>query len=490
MNTARIRLLSVGLVTGVALGLLVSALVPWGGLRAVATEPLGAEPGDAGEILEPLVDGATGHSRFAELARRASPGVVNVHTSRTVVQRAPDFPFPELFRQFFGPPRGRSPAPEPQQREFRVPSLGTGFVISTDGLILTNHHVVEGVDEIEVRFLDGATAPGKLVGSDPLTDLALIQVENRSDFTVLSLGDSDDILPGDYVVAIGNPFGLSHTVTLGIVSAKGRGLGGPYDDYIQTDAAINPGNSGGPLLDIRGAVVGINTAINPQANTIGFAVPINLAKGILPQLREQGYVVRGWLGVSIQPVTPKLQRAFGLSGREGALVSEVTPGGPAEAAGVERGDVIVQYEGEPIREIRDLPRLVTLTPVGKTVELEVVREGERSKLQATIARLEDETAARTLERTPGLSGFGFELDDRPAPRGRGGTAGAVIARVEPGGPADAAGLLPGDVIVEIDRKSVGGPREVRELLRGQERALLLVEREGSTSFFVSLEREG
>ena len=266
---------------------------------------------------------------FADLAERASPAVVNIQTSKTVTQQAPRVP--RQFEEFFGGPLGELF----ERRQRTVPSLGTGFVISEDGYIVTNNHVVADVDTIKVAFNDGLELEAVIVGRDPKTDIALIRVETTEKLVALPLGDSAKVRPGDWVVAIGNPFGLEHTVTAGIVSAKGRNIGqGPYDDFIQTDAAINPGNSGGPLLNLQGEVIGINTAINPRANTIGFAVPINMAKAILPQLRTDGHVTRGWLGVVIQDVTPEIAEAFDLEDHKGALVSKVIPDGPADAAGM------------------------------------------------------------------------------------------------------------------------------------------------------------
>src|SRR5688572_19298382 len=299
-----------------------------------------------GEVL-----GEGVHSRFAILARAVAPGVVNVHTEKTV--DAPDLgPLGDLFGGLFGPdplaPPGTTRAPT-DPRRFTMPSLGTGFVISDDGLIVTNHHVVADVSRIDIVFKDGTRTQAKIVGSDARTEIALLRAEGERDYAALQLADSTQLLPGDWVIAVGNPFGLDHTVTAGIVSATGRDIGqGPYDDFIQTDAAINPGNSGGPLLNLAGEVVGINTAINPQANTIGFAVPSSMAKEILPQLEKSGRVVRGWLGVGVQPVTPDLADALELETEQGALVSQVDPTGPAAKAGIQRGDVIVRFGDVPI----------------------------------------------------------------------------------------------------------------------------------------------
>ncbi len=317
-------LLLVGCVAG--LGLAWSGIVTtpevvqrWSGPESPVPAPLASPSGMAPDAV---LGSDSSHSRFAILAREVAPGVVNVHTSKTVVQSFPDLGFPfgdlfgDLFGERFGQPRG--PRQRPAPRRFTVPSLGTGFVISDEGLIVTNNHVVEGVEKIEVVFSDGTRCEAEVVGTDPKTDVALIRAQADRTYVPLALGDSDALLPGDWVIAIGNPFGLDHTVTAGIVSATGRDIGqGPYDDFIQTDAAINPGNSGGPLLNLAGEVIGINTAINPQANTIGFAVPINMVKEILPQLEEKGHVLRGWLGVGVQPVTPELADALDLETRGG-----------------------------------------------------------------------------------------------------------------------------------------------------------------------------
>lgn len=446
---------------------------------------------------ERLQDEST-HSRFATLARQVAPGVVNVHTAKTVTRAPfPEFPFPDLFGEFFGGPRFERRAPRsPEPREFTVPSLGTGFVISEDGLVVTNHHVVEDVDRIEVTFSDGKRAEAEIVGQDPKTDVALIRVKGDVPLHALPLGDSDALWPGDWVVAIGNPFGLDHTVTAGIVSATGRDIGqGPYDDFIQTDAAINPGNSGGPLLNLKGEVIGINTAINPQANTIGFAVPINLAKEILPQLEKDGRVTRGWLGVAVQPVTGELAELLELDERRGALVSQVTPDSPADEAGIERGDVIVRFGKREIDKMRELPRAVATTPPGTEVEVEVLRDGRRKRLEVEVGELEEERVARAGGDSPraGTAAFGLAASDVPPPvRQRLGLAkdrGALVADVRPGGPAERAGLREGDVLVEVNREPVEGARDLaRKLDAAGKSALLLVQRDEAT-LFIALTRQ-
>jgi serine protease Do len=413
------------------------------------------------------------HSPFALLAERARSGVVNVHTSKTVVRPALPFPDAPFLPGFRDPPATEG-----------VASLGSGFVLSSDGLVLTNDHVVDGVDRVRVVFSDGMEAEAEVVGQDPKTDLALLRVERSEGLHPLPLGDSDAILPGDWVVAIGNPFGLDHTVTVGIVSAKGRDIGrGPYDDYIQTDAAMNPGNSGGPLLDMRGEVVGINAAIDPEANTIGFAVPINVAKAILPQLRESGRVVRGWLGVSVQELTPEMAEALGLGSTRGALVSQVREGSPADLAGVRRGDVIAAYRGEEIRDLRELPRAVSATPVGEEVELELIRDGERRSALARVAELpEAAPRPRPFEERAGVGRYGLEVQERVG-------AGVAVSAVEPGGAAAQAGLRRGDLILEADRRPVAGIADLASVLEsaGPGGALLLVQR-GDATVFVMLAR--
>jgi serine protease Do len=432
---------------------------------------------------------------FADLAEKVSAAVVNIRTKRTVsgpggITRVPPGLEPFFgenpFEEFFG------------RREFQVPSLGSGFVISSDGYIATNNHVVEDVDEIEVAFIDGTTVAAEVVGRDPATDIALLRVQTDKALTPLPLGDSDSLRPGDWVIAIGNPFGLEHTVTAGIVSAlHRRNIGaGRYDDFIQTDAAINPGNSGGPLIDMRGQVVGINTAINPRANTIGFAVPINMAKEILPALRTAGFVTRGWLGVVIQRVTPELQEAMGLKSTEGALVSRVDPDGPAKAAGIQRGDVIVRFDGKPVTTMEDLPRMVASTAPGTTTEVVVVRDGAEKTLKVELGKLDEGQEAQAGPQRPGERGgprvFGMRVQpltpELAEQLGIDETEGVVVSAVEPGSAADEAGLRRGDVILEVDQKPVPDVEAFRRATRGRDKALLLVRR-GEATIFVAVKQK-
>ena len=323
---------------------------------------------------------------WVELAKAAKPAVVNVSTTQRGQARGPD----EFFRRFFE--RG-GPREERRDRQ----SLGSGVIASADGHVVTNFHVVRGADAIVVRLADQSEYQAKLVGSDPRTDLALLKIEGRG-LPAMPFGDSDRLEVGEPVMAIGNPFGLDQTVTTGIVSARERFIGsGPYDDFIQTDASVNPGNSGGPLVDVRGALVGINTAIFSQtcgSVGIGFAIPVNIAKDVLRQLRESGKVVRGYLGVAVAPVTPEARRAADLPTPKGAVVAEVVAGSPAAAAALKPGDVIVRFQGEELQDPRDLTRRVAATPPGTSVKLDVVRPGgEHATLNTRIGELKESRTA-------------------------------------------------------------------------------------------------
>ena len=467
--------------------------------EALANPPR-EEPAPTASALPAAADPALaadgGHSRFAILARQVAPGVVNVHTAKTL--DVPDLgPLGDLFGLFGGPGGGGlDPRQGGEPRRFTVPSLGTGFVLSKSGLIVTNHHVVADVERIDVVFQDGSHAEATVVGTDAKTEIALIRVKTDHELAALPLGDSTQLLPGDWVIAVGNPFGLDHTVTAGIVSATGRDIGqGPYDDFIQTDAAINPGNSGGPLLNLAGEVIGINTAINPQANTIGFAVPSRMLKEILPQLEEHGRVVRGWLGVAVQPVTPELAEALDLESREGALVSQVNPTGPAAKAGIERGDVILRFGDVHIERTRDLPSAVAAARPGTKVPLELIRDQKRTVKTAEIAELEDEGTQSASRAQPsdetGSTAYGMDISDVPDElRGRSeiDEGGALVTRVYPGGPAARAGVRPGDVIQEIDRERVDGGLEAEQKLRESDDQALLAVRRGADAFFAVVKR--
>jgi len=427
---------------------------------------------------------------FSELVKRVEMSVVNISAVKVIKReglgilpfQSPfgrEDPFKDFFEKFFG---DRLP------KEFKQKSLGSGFILDKDGFILTNNHVVEKTEEIEVTLSDGKVFTAEIVGRDPKTDLALIRIDSKSPLKPIPLGDSEKLQVGDWVVAIGSPFGLGNTVTAGIVSAKYRHIGaGAYDDFIQTDASINPGNSGGPLLNTAGEVVGINTAIFSQTGGnigIGFAIPVNMAKKLVPQLKE-GKVVRGWLGVMIQQITPQLKEKLGLETDRGALVADVTEDGPADKAGIRRGDVIVSFDGKEIKEMRDLPFIVSTTPVGKKVNVEVVRKGEKREFMVEVGKMEEKAEAKeTTQADLGmtLKENSAELAERynlPVQNG------LVVVKVEPNSPAAAAGLKPGDILLEVDQKALEDVDDFRRRIaryESGETVLLLVNRKGGTLF--------
>jgi len=401
---------------------------------------------------------------FVSLAEQLKPAVVNIGTAKTVKPRTPSYPGPQgphgdMFEEFFE--RFFRNAPQSPRKER---SLGSGFIISQDGYILTNDHVVDGADEIKVKLSDGREFTGEIRGLDPKLDLALIKIDAGEDLPVARLGDSEAIKVGEWVMAIGNPFGLEQTVTVGIVSAKGRVIGaGPYDDFIQTDASINPGNSGGPLFNMRGEVVGINTAIVAQGQGIGFAIPVNMAKQIIPQLRDEGRVTRGWLGVTVQALNKELADSFGLDSTHGALVNEVIEDSPADKAGLKRGDIIVEYDGTRVDELNDLPRLVAATPVGETVRVKVFRDGKERTIKVEIGRLDDGEQELAVDDEEGGGALGItaanvtpELVERYSLES---DQGILITKIDPEGPAADANLRVGDLIIEADGKAVRSVKE-------------------------------
>ena len=427
---------------------------------------------------------------FSSVAEKASPAVVNISTVKRVttggtIRRrgplGPDEQFREFFERFFG---DQGPTRERKER-----SLGTGFIIDPSGLTITNNHVVEGAEDILIRMSNGEEHKAVILGRDPKTDLALLKIEAKTALPdYLTLGDSESLKIGDWVVAIGNPFGLEHTVTAGILSARGRAIGaGPYDDFLQTDASINPGNSGGPLLNLKGEVIGINTAIIAGGNGIGFAIPTSLARGIVSQLKDKGRVVRGWLGVMIQKITPELARSFDLENESGALVADVTPGGPADMAGLKRGDVIVGFNGRTVKEFSELPAMVAETPVKAKVDVVVVRGGKEITIPVVIGELkEDKSPAEpTSSRDLGLTVK--ELTPEIAQKlGLAEIDGVIITAVADDSPAAESGLKPGDLIVEINRQPVKTMDDYNRLTLGvksDETVLFLIRRGANTLFF-------
>ena len=421
---------------------------------------------------------------FAELAEKLSPTVVNIQTERATGRGrgSPE----ELFEEFFGRKRPR------RGPRYRPDSTGSGFILSKDGYIATNHHVIEGADRIVAILNDGTELEGVVVGTDSKTDLALIKVETDKPLPTAPLGDSNQIRVGDWVMAIGNPFGLDHTVTVGILSAKGRNINaGPYDDFLQTDASINPGNSGGPLIDIQGRVIGINTAINAAGQGIGFAIPINMAKDLLPQLRAHGVVTRGWLGVQIQRVTPDLAETFGLEEPKGALVSQVFEGSPADEADLRHGDVILEFDGREIESYADLPRQVAATPPGAKVTIVVARDGKREKLEARLDEME-KPEIQPASLPTHSSEWGFEIEEltneaRENMGLEGEDRGVLVTSIDPDSPV-AESLRRGDIILEANHKAIRSLDDLDEQLSSDEDRLLLLVQRGDGTVFVVVRR--
>ena len=432
---------------------------------------------------------------LVELVKKENPAVVNISTTQVIKhrkkgepkERSPhgQGPSDKDFREFWDDFFGELP------KDFKTQSLGSGFIIRKDGLILTNNHVIEDAEEIMIKLNDEREFKAKVIGKDKKIDIALLKIEDKGELPIAELGDSDKLEIGEWVLAIGNPFGLGHTVTAGIVSAKGRVIGaGPYDDFIQTDASINPGNSGGPLFNMKGEAVGINTAITASGQGIGFAIPINTVKNLLTQLEKEGKVTRGWLGVMIQEVTKDLAKSLGLKKEEGALVGDVISGGPAEKGGIIRGDVIIEFEGKKIKKMKELPAIVANTAVGKESKVKVIREGAEKVLTVKIGKLPEEKEAavdtvkeatnklgmRIQEITPELAKqFGLEKSE-----------GVIVAEVERSSPGFEAGLRRGDIILEIDRlpikKMDDYEKQINKKKKG-ETLLFLVKRGDSTTFF-------
>jgi serine protease Do len=432
---------------------------------------------------------------FVALSKRMRPVVVNISTTQVNEARGQgqefsspfgeDDPFNDFWRRFFGGPMPRGPQ--------RQRSLGSGFIIDSDGSILTNNHVVENASKIVVKLADEQEYEAKVIGRDQKTDIAVIKVNAKGSLTAATFGDSDHLEVGEWVMAIGNPFGLDSTVTSGIVSAKGRHIGqGPYDNFIQTDASINPGNSGGPLINLRGEVIGINTAIFSRTGGnigIGFAIPINLVKELLPQLRGKGKVTRGYLGVLIQKVTPEIAESLGMEKARGALVASISKDGPAEKSGVKVGDVILEFDGKEVKDSGDLPIIVARTAVDRKVRMKVLRDKKEITLNVAVGELKDEEVVAaapekgelglTVQKlTPQMAeSLGLEKAD-----------GVVVTAVEPGSAAEESGIRRGVVILEIDRKPVRSLEEYRKLVAGirKGRGVLFLVRRGESTLFLAL----
>ncbi|MCE5283512.1 MAG: DegQ family serine endoprotease [Deltaproteobacteria bacterium] len=431
---------------------------------------------------------------FADLAEKLKPAVVNISTTKTIRSGGMRSPFgqgspfdryfggDDFFDRFFG---------DIPQREFKQRSLGSGFIISHDGYIFTNNHVVEQADKIIVKLSDGNEFEAKVIGRDAKTDIALIKIKTNNSLPVAETGDSEKLRVGEWVMAIGNPFGLEQTVTVGIVSAKGRVIGaGPYDNFIQTDASINPGNSGGPLFSMDGKVIGINTAIVAQGQGIGFAIPINMAKTILPDLKSKGKVTRGWLGVSVQDITEEIAKSMKLKDRSGALVADVFKGDPADKAGLKSGDVVTEVNGKKIKTTHELLMMIAGFRVGETIKMKILRDGQEKELSITVAeRKEQAEVAATRE---GGEAFGMtvqEITPEIAKHlGLTQKKGIIVVDVQDGSVADEAGIQPQDIILQVNKVSVTTLKEyVREIRKSNDKnGILMRIKRGKSAFFVTL----
>lgn len=455
---------------------------------------------------------ARGPDNIADVAETVIDAVVNISTSQTVdvrngqtPQLPPGSPFEEFFEDFFKNRRG-GPNGDQGRGPRRVNSLGSGFIIDAGGLVVTNNHVISEADEVNVILNDGTKLKAEIIGRDQKTDLALLRVTPTKPLKAVNFGDSEKLRLGEWVVAIGNPFSLGGTVTAGIVSARNRDINsGPYDNYIQTDAAINRGNSGGPLFNLNGEVIGVNTAIiSPSGGSIGigFAVPSKTVVAVIDQLRQFGETRRGWLGVRIQQVTDDIAESLSIKPPRGALIAGIDDKGPAKPAGIEPGDVVVKFDGQDIKDMRDLPRIVADTPVGKDVEVIIIRKGKEEKKTVKLGRLEDgeKQAAlakkdnatpdekSTVKKTLGLDLANLNDELRKRYKIKDNVKGVVITGVEPNSNAAEKRLAPGNVIVELQQQPVTSAADLQQRIdklkkEGKKTAVLLVANaEGDTQF--------
>jgi serine protease Do len=431
---------------------------------------------------------------FADIVEKSKPAVVNISTTKTVRSSGGTFRMPfnesspfdryfggdDFFERFFG---------DLPQREFKQQSLGSGFIISADGYIFTNNHVVEKSEKIRVKLSDGREYDAQIIGRDAQTDIALIRIKPSERLPVVEIGDSDNLRVGDWVLAIGNPFGLEQTVTAGIVSAKGRVIGaGPFDNFIQTDASINPGNSGGPLFNTEGKVIGINTAIVAQGQGIGFAVPINMAKGMISDLKGKGKVTRGWIGVSVQDVTEDIASSFKIKNRGGAIVAEVVPGDPADKAGLKAGDIILEVNDTKIKSTHELLVLIASFRVGDRVKIKALRDGREQFFTVVVTERKDHIENPRSSHTGHT--FGLSVRDITPEIARylglRETQGVIVAEVEPGSSADEVGIHVQDIILQVNKVPVNTVKEYqRELGKiGSKGNILLLIKRGKATFFV------
>jgi serine protease Do len=399
---------------------------------------------------------------FTQLAELVGPTVVNIRTVKTIKgggpvfrhfqrdPREPDHPFRDFFDRFFG---------DETQKEFKQPSLGSGFIIDKKGFVVTNNHVIEGADQIKVKLDDESEFDAEVVGRDPSTDLAVLKVKADRDLPAVKLGNSDDLKIGQWVVAIGSPFGLERTVTAGIVSAKGRVIGsGPYDDFIQTDASINPGNSGGPLINMRGEVVGINTAIVASGQGIGFAIPINMAKDVITQLQSEGEVTRGWLGVAIQDLSPEMAEYYGIESKKGVFVADVFEGDPADKAGIRPKDIILEVNGKKVDSSRQLTAMIAGLGVGDSADIKILRDGKKKDVKVNIAKRDDDKIAGKQPSQPKEDALGIQvagITPEIAQRfNLSESKGVIVMKVDPESKAAEADIRQGDIIKEINHINI------------------------------------
>lgn len=439
---------------------------------------------------------------FRSVAKQVSPSVVYIQVEKAVEQQGRANPFgnnplgDEFFRRFFGePPPQQNPQNAPKRRSS---GQGSGFIISADGYIMTNNHVVGDADKVTVQLLDGREFTAKIIGTDPPTDVAIIKIEADEQLPFLNLGDSDQLEVGDWVLAFGNPFGLSHTLTAGIVSAKGRsGMGlNDYENFIQTDAAINPGNSGGPLINLDAEVIGMNTAIFSRSGGymgIGFAIPVNMIKTIREQLVEHGSVTRGRLGVYIQDLTQELAESFDLEKGKGILVAQVIEDSPAAAAGLQQGDVITELDGEPVNKVAKFRNRISLTRPGTNVKLTVLHKGKEKTIKVRIGAMDTDDKGQPVEsgKVPKLGMSLQELTPELAERfDYEGAKGVLVTAVEADSLAARAGIKQGDLIEEVNRKQVTKPEQVKQLVKeSKKKSLLLLVRQGDASRYLALKLE-
>ncbi|MFZ3209389.1 MAG: DegQ family serine endoprotease [Geobacteraceae bacterium] len=419
---------------------------------------------------------------FTSLVKGVTPAVVNISTVSKKKLVAPFFETSPFFEDFFGGMQ------RPRYR--RENSLGSGFIINKDGYIVTNDHVVRDAESIRVKLSNENVYDGRVVGSDPKTDIAIIKINAKEELPVAVLGDSDKLQVGQWAIAIGNPFGLDRTVTVGVISATGRSNMGieTYENFIQTDASINPGNSGGPLLNIYGEVIGINTAIVAAGQGIGFAIPINMSKQIVTQLIKKGSVTRGWLGVSIQPVTEEIARSFGLKRAQGALVSDIMTSSPAANAGLQSGDIITRFDGKQIKEVKQLQLIVADTPVGKRTEVEIIRDGKVRKLSITLVGSDSAAAVKPRPTDTGASWLGLNVEELPRDMRVRGMKGVMVTGVEPESMAADSGIQQGDIIISINRQRVANMADYGRVVQeaGRKEAAAFLVRRGNANIYFAL----